>query len=89
MSAETWASWLLRVSNAVLAEATKRLRTSADIVANEGDAELYGVLRVDAQVMLRYHAVREHREQRATKHEREDDQADGYGTHGRLLLPSE
>ena len=33
MSAETWVSWLLRVSNALLAEATNRLRTSADIVA--------------------------------------------------------
>jgi len=33
MSAETCVSWLLRVSNALLAEATNRLRTSADIVA--------------------------------------------------------
>src|SRR6516165_6480676 len=33
MSAEAWVSWLLRVSNALLADATKRLRTNADIVA--------------------------------------------------------
>jgi hypothetical protein len=33
ISAATWTSWLLRVSNALFAEATNRLRTSADIVA--------------------------------------------------------
>ena len=33
MSAEACISWLLRVSNALLAEATNRLKTSADIVA--------------------------------------------------------
>ena len=33
MSAETCTNWLLRVSNAVFAEAISRLRTSADIVA--------------------------------------------------------
>src|SRR5271169_4361072 len=33
ISAETCTSWLLRVSKALLAEATKRLKTSADIVA--------------------------------------------------------
>src|SRR6516162_9903247 len=40
ISAEACVSWLLRVSKALLAEATNRLRTSADIVATSATPSL-------------------------------------------------